>query len=162
MIKTQWIFLSTTIAIVTGSLTLNTEAAKSEVKKYFCGTSNGFPTLFAKTSDSRNSVLFRFTSEYFSARGLTPEKRCRDSAYQFNTFNLQGLLQVPRLTTERRKKASVICISQEENASSCRAGGVLLFFNPEINPDRILREIIQRNRDLTMPVPNDAGDLFAP
>lgn len=80
------------------------------------------PTTYAMTPQGARPMI-RWTSDYFSGSGYTPEARCQEVAARFQSFYNSGTLKY--LTAGYVNGQPAICVAQTQN-SSC-AGNTLLF-----------------------------------
>jgi hypothetical protein len=84
--------------------------------RFFCGTIQGAPATQALTRRGLITVI-RWASDYFSASGFSPERRCELVSARFQQYYQEGTLRY--LTTGIMNNQPVICTAQS------RSGGCL-------------------------------------
>jgi hypothetical protein len=103
---------------------------------FYCGSSQGVPATLAKTERGKITVI-RWSSDYFSSSGWTPEARCNEVSKRFQTFSQTGALQF--VTTGYMNRQPVICVAKEVNGA---CAGLLLTLKPHTNPVTTLRRLM--------------------
>jgi len=84
----------TAAAVAIGATVTFQQPSQAQSTRFVCGMSSttGLPTTFAMTPRGAVPVV-RWYSEYFSASGYTPERRCQIVAGRFSNLHSQGLLR---------------------------------------------------------------------
>ncbi len=96
------------------------------------------PTTYAMTA-SGPRPLIRWTSEYFSDAGYTPEVRCQQVAARFQTFYNTGTLKY--LASGYVNSQPVICVAPTQN-TPCAANTVLFTLKPGSDANERLRKLL--------------------
>jgi Circadian oscillating protein COP23 len=124
----------------------NPSAAQEEQQQvqYSCGTYKGtIPVLIAKTAWDEYAPI-QFKSEYFSASGWTPHKRCQQIAEKFQRNMSLGNLKnyVPGTFSNQ----AVICASRVDTRSSypCEDTAVLFQLLPNQKADDVIDYIVKQ------------------
>jgi len=93
---TKW--QSLTAAVTLGAIAIGTVTAfnqpsyAQDTTTFFCGVSNdGIPTTFANTSRGTVQVV-KWTSEFFTDSGYSPERRCQEVSSRFQRHYSSGQL----------------------------------------------------------------------
>lgn len=97
-----------TIALAISIPSLLSQPAYSQgTTTFVCGVGgDGIPTTFAQTPRGNVSVI-KWSSEYFSDDGYSPDRRCREVTSQFNNLYRQGRLNY--LSAGRKNGLPIIC-----------------------------------------------------
>lgn len=95
------------------------------------------PTTYAMTPQGPRPVI-RWTSEYFSDAGYTPEVRCQQVAARFQSFYNSGMLKY--LTAGYVNGQPAICVAQNQN-SPCAANTLLFTLKPGSDANDRLRKL---------------------
>lgn len=96
------------------------------------------PTTYAITASGPKPII-RWTSEYFSGSGYTPEVRCQQVAARFQNFYNSGMLKY--LASGYVNNQPVICVAQTQY-SGCHANTVLFTLKPGSDANERLRKLL--------------------
>ncbi len=91
---TKWQSLTAAVtlgAIAIGAVTAFNQPSYAQSATFFCGVSDGIPTTFANTSRGTVQVV-KWTSEFFTDSGYTPERRCQEVSSRFQRHRERGQL----------------------------------------------------------------------
>ncbi len=92
--------------------TLNTDVAQAQAAtRFYCGQSRGVPATLAETPNGVRPVI-RWTSDYFSGSGYTPQVRCDIVSQKFQKNFESGRLRY--LTIGVVNREPVICVAETE------------------------------------------------
>lgn len=79
-------------AIAIGTVTAFNQPSYAQSTTFFCGvSSDGVPTTFANTRRGRVQVV-KWTSEFFTDSGYSPERRCQEVSSRFQRHHSSGRL----------------------------------------------------------------------
>jgi len=93
--------------ILLASLGYASSSHAQSTTTFFCAVGgDGIPTTFAQTSRGHVPVI-KWSSEYFSDDGYSPDRRCREVTSQFNNLYRQGRLNY--LSAGRKNGLPIIC-----------------------------------------------------
>ena len=124
------------MAAISASAPVNAAEMDVVESRFNCSQVDGVPTTMAKTSRGMVPVI-RWTSNYFSSSGYSPQSRCRAVSRKFETYHQNGTLNF--LTTGTINRLPVICVA-EVKGGACR--GVLFTLKPGANAGRTLRQLL--------------------
>ncbi|NCJ05915.1 hypothetical protein GS597_05185 [Synechococcales cyanobacterium C] len=94
------------------SVTVGADKAQAQVAtRFYCGQSRGVPATVAETPSGIRPVI-RWTSDYFSGSGYTPEVRCKIVSQKFQQNFESGRLRY--LTIGVVNQEPVICVAETE------------------------------------------------
>lgn len=103
--------LATVTAIALGSFAVfqSPDVAQAEATSFYCDMNSpiGYPTVYARTPAGNKPVVSLY-SQYFSASGYSPERRCQEIAQRFTNFSQTG--QLKYLTAGYVNNLPVICV----------------------------------------------------
>ncbi|MEG3926844.1 COP23 domain-containing protein [Microcoleus sp. T3_D1] len=89
---TKWQSLTAAVtwgAIAIGTVTAFNQPSYAQGATFFCGvSSDGIPTTFANTSRGTVQVV-KWTSDFFSDSGYSPERRCQEVSSRFQRLRSQ-------------------------------------------------------------------------
>lgn len=89
----------------------NTNYSEPKVS-YACITdSNGTPTTVAQSEKRGNIPIIRWTSDFGSGEGYTPQSRCDEVSANFQKYYKQGILNY--ITTGQKNNYDIICVSSK-------------------------------------------------
>ncbi|XHL96466.1 MAG: COP23 domain-containing protein [Microcoleus anatoxicus] len=92
---TKWQSLTAAVtlgAIAIGAVTAFNQPSYAQGATFFCGVSrDGIPTTFANTRRGTVEVV-KWTSEFFTDSGYTPERRCQEVSSRFQRHRERGQL----------------------------------------------------------------------
>lgn len=92
---TKWQSLTAAVtlgAIAIGTVTAFNQPSYAQGTTFFCGvSSDGIPTTFANTKRGTVQVV-KWTSDFFSYSGYTPESRCQEVSSRFQKHYSRGSL----------------------------------------------------------------------
>jgi len=92
MSKWQSMTALTAGAIAIGAVATFQQPNYAQSSKFFCGvSSDGVPTTFANTPRGTIQVV-KWTSEWFTGAGYTPERRCQEVSSRFQSLYSNGQL----------------------------------------------------------------------
>lgn len=118
---------------VMGMICLGTgeKALSSSNNKYHCINHNGTPTTVVDTDRGRISLI-TWQSNYFSASGYTPQRRCQEVTGRFQTHSDKGNIRY--ITTGNLNGHTIICVAQKRGDTySCQRDGLLITLELEDN-----------------------------
>ena len=130
----------TGLVVATATTSLPSHAQEQVRNRFFCGSSNNIPTTLARTPRG-NIAVIRWTSDYFSGSGWTPQRRCEEVSSRFQNYYSKGQLQF--LTTGEMNRQQVICVTDREKAD-CR--GLLLTLKRTTDPGQVLTSLLAVRR----------------
>ncbi len=113
------------------------QSSPSGSVQYFCKMSNNIPVTFARTP-TETVEMIGWESRYFSNSGYAPEERCQKVSERFQKFSDEQSLKF--ITTGKMNNQNVMCVAQSKR-SGCRPDGLLLTFEPNDDPQKILVEL---------------------
>lgn len=92
---TKWQSLTAAVtfgAIAIGTVTAFNQPSYAQGTTFFCGvSSDGVPTTFANTRRGTVQVV-KWTSEFFTDSGYSPERRCQEVSSRFQRYHSSGQL----------------------------------------------------------------------
>lgn len=121
---------------------------------FVCGVSDGVPATLAQTERGDIPVI-RWTSDYFSDSGWTPQTRCEAVSERFQTYNQNGTLEY--LTTGVMNGMPVICTALEENGP---CNDLLLTLKQDANPTQTLQELLNVRDHASGPINQSNSRLY--
>lgn len=115
-------FIMASVVAVAGTVMTNSPA-RAQTTRFVCRISSltGIPTTYAMTRRGAVPVI-RWYSEYFSAGGFTPERRCQEVSARFQSLWNDGMLKY--LIPGYINGFSVICATRTPS-ESCSSQGLL-------------------------------------
>ena len=137
--KIQMLASALTVSAITIATTIaGSSPASAEKATFVCSASNGIPTTVAQTSRGKVAVI-RWSSDYFSGSGWTPQKRCQEVSKKFQNYYQSGALNY--LTTGIMNGQPVICIAKREGGG---CSGLLFTLKRERNvtPAQKLQQLL--------------------
>lgn len=143
------LFASILVAFATTAMPALSQSKPAKKVEYFCQTSNGIPVTFARTPKETVEMI-RWQSRFFSRSGYTPDQRCQEVTVRFQKHSDQGNLRY--ITTGKINNQNVMCVAPNKGGG-CRADGLILTFEPQDDPQKVLVEIFNvSTRVRTAPV----------
>lgn len=117
---------------------LGSSPAYAQKTAFVCGASNGVPTTVAQTSRGKVPVI-RWSSDYFSGSGWTPQRRCQEVSKKFQQYYQSGALNY--LTTGIMNAQPVICVAKRQGGG---CSGLLFTLKRERNvtPAQKLQQLL--------------------
>lgn len=143
-----------TTALATLSMSL---PAYARPVQYRCSVKKGIPTTIARTPQGIVEVI-TWKSKHFSSSGFSPTKRCKLVSARFQKHSNQGSLRY--ITVGKLNNQKVMCVAQTRGGA-CRRDGLLLTFEPQDNPQRVLRDLFNvASRSSNGPTGRDAQQIY--
>lgn len=102
-----------------------------EAQTYSCrpDKAHNIPITFVQTARGEIPLIYWY-SEYFSGKGDTPEKRCKDTSKRLQTHREDGSLRFIR-TAVLQNGIKAICVTQEKRAN---CSDVIVTLPPNVDP----------------------------
>ncbi|AMW30153.1 MULTISPECIES: COP23 domain-containing protein [Arthrospira] len=154
--------LATVAAIALGSFAVfqPPDVAQAQVTSFYCDMNSpiGYPTVYARTP-AGNKPIVSLYSEYFSASGYSPERRCQEIAQRFTNFSHTGQLRY--LTAGYVNNLPVICVVSD-HGMPCASNTILFTMkadDPEPAESKLQRlfNIRRGASDILFESEDDAG-----
>lgn len=136
-ILTSLLAISSFTATITSFLSAT--PAKAGSLNFFCGTAQGAPTTIVKHPRHGNLSIIRWTSNFGSNVGYTPQRRCNEVTNRFQKYHNQG--QLKYLTTGKINGQQVICVTNTQGGN-CQ--GLLYTVKPNDKASQRLKRLIER------------------
>ena len=96
--------------------------------------------------------IIRWTSEYFSGSGWTPERRCEEVSSNFQEYYSEGKLKY--LTTGIMNGQPVVCVTYREKANCT---GLLFTLKPTSDPGKVLARLMEIRKGANAPLNETTG-----
>jgi Circadian oscillating protein COP23 len=154
MMKVHSLTAVSLMAIASATTFLNNAQAETTPTTFACGTSNGVPATVAKTQRGDVPVI-RWSSDYFSDSGWTPERRCQEVSTRFQTYQADGSLKY--LTTGVINRMSVVCTTDREGGS-CQ--NLLFTLKAGANAGQTLRDLLNVRTHATGPLNQSESRVY--
>jgi hypothetical protein len=154
MMKVHSLAAASLMAIASATTFIHNAQAEPTATTFACGTSNGVPTTMARTQRGDVPVI-RWSSDYFSDSGWTPERRCQEVSTRFQTYQQDGSLKY--LTTGVINGMSVVCTSDREGGS-CK--NLLFTLKAGSNAGQTLRDLLNVRTHATGPLNQSESRVY--
>lgn len=145
----------TAAAVAIGATFTLQQPSEAQSTQFVCGMSSttGLPTTYALTPRGPVPVV-RWYSEYFSASGYTPERRCQEVAGRFSNLHSQGLLS--SITTGYLNGQPVVCASR---SGGCNSSNLLFTLKSGVDAAAAVQQLFDLQRGTASgPLYESSGD----
>jgi Circadian oscillating protein COP23 len=148
------IAIASASALLASTLGNSAQAETTAPTTFACGASSGVPATMAQTQRGEIPVI-RWSSDYFSDSGWTPERRCQEVSTRFQTYQQDGSLKY--LTTGVMNGMSVVCTT-DHDGGTCK--NLLFTLKAGSNAGQTLRDLLQVRTHATGPLNQSEARVY--